>query len=145
MTLFADLRRFLPRGADGPQSYALPSGSTVGDLLDAIGVEAAYDVTVGVNGELADRGDVLPDGADVMLLSPMEGGSQGGTMDRFGYWNKILHVNLSEGTTWIEEPGDIFFRRYGGGRGTIAHYLLTHVPRAPIRWAPTTSSPSRPG
>jgi sulfur carrier protein ThiS len=76
-TLFADLRRFLPRGADGPQPYSLPAGSTVGDLLDTIGVEAAYDVTVGVNGELADRGDVLPDGADVMLLSPMEGGSSG--------------------------------------------------------------------
>src|SRR5262245_16762864 len=39
----------------------------------------------------------------------------GGTMDRFGYWNKILHVNLSDRTTWIEEPGDAFFRRYGGG------------------------------
>ena len=129
VTLFADLRRFLPRGADGPQRYALPAGSTVGDLLDTIGVETSYDVTVGVNGELADRDDVLPDGADVMLLSPMEGGSSGGTMDRFGYWNKVLHVNLSDRTTWIEEPGDTFFRRYGGGRGMIAHYLLKYVPR----------------
>jgi hypothetical protein len=25
-------------------------------------------------------------------------------MDRFGYWNKILHVNLTRRTTWIEEP-----------------------------------------
>jgi aldehyde:ferredoxin oxidoreductase len=49
-------------------------------------------------------------------------------MDRFGYWNKILHVNLTERTTWIEEPGDAFFRRYGGGRGLIAHYLLKYVP-----------------
>jgi len=78
VTLFADLRRFLPRGADGPQPYSLPAGSTVADLLDLIGVEAAYDVTVGLNGELADRNDVLPDGADIMLLSPMEGGSQEG-------------------------------------------------------------------
>ena len=99
VTLFADLRRFLPRGADGPQRYTLAPGSTVADLLDTIGVEAAYDVTVGVNGELADRGDVLPEGADIMLLSPMEGGSSGGIMDRFGYWNKILHVNLSDRTT----------------------------------------------
>jgi aldehyde:ferredoxin oxidoreductase len=127
--LFADLRRFLPRGADGPQRFTLPAGATVADLLAAIGVEAAYDVTVGVNGELADRDDVLPDGADVMLLSPMEGGSSGGTMNRFGYWNKVLHVNLSDRTTWIEEPGDAFFRRYGGGRGMIAHYLLKHVPQ----------------
>ena len=27
-------------------------------------------------------------------------------MERYGYWNKILHVNLSDRTTWIEEPGD---------------------------------------
>jgi aldehyde:ferredoxin oxidoreductase len=50
-------------------------------------------------------------------------------MERHGYWNKILHVNLSERRTWTEEPGDAFFRRYGGGRGLIAHYLLKYVPR----------------
>ncbi len=50
-------------------------------------------------------------------------------MDRFGYWNKILHVNLTERSTRIEEPGDVFFRRYGGGRGLIAHYLLKYVPK----------------
>jgi aldehyde:ferredoxin oxidoreductase len=50
-------------------------------------------------------------------------------MDRFGYRNKVLHVNLGDRSTWIEEPGDAFFRRYGGGRGLIAHYLLEYVPR----------------
>ncbi|PYN41977.1 MAG: aldehyde ferredoxin oxidoreductase, partial [Candidatus Rokuibacteriota bacterium] len=50
-------------------------------------------------------------------------------MDRYGYWNKILHVNLSDRSTWIEEPGDLFFRRYAGGRGLIAHYLLKYVPK----------------
>ena len=50
-------------------------------------------------------------------------------MERYGYWNKILHVNLTDRRTWIEEPGDAFFRRYGGGRGFIAHYLLKHVPK----------------
>src|SRR5438034_1176161 len=50
-------------------------------------------------------------------------------MDRYAYWNKILHVNLSDRTTWIEEPGDAFFRRYAGGRGLIAHYLLKYVPK----------------
>jgi aldehyde:ferredoxin oxidoreductase len=49
-------------------------------------------------------------------------------MNRFGFWNKILHVNLADRTTWIEEPGDEFFRRYGGGRGIIGHYLLKYVP-----------------
>ncbi len=46
-----------------------------------------------------------------------------------GYWNKILHVDLSARTTRVEEPGDAFFRRYAGGRGLIAHYLLEHVPK----------------
>ena len=50
-------------------------------------------------------------------------------MERYGYWNKVLHVNLGDRRTWVEEPGDAFFRRYGGGRGFIAHYLLKHVPK----------------
>lgn len=49
-------------------------------------------------------------------------------MERFGYWNKILHVDLTAGSTSVEEPGDDFFRRYGGGRGFIGHYLLKYVP-----------------
>jgi len=74
VTFFADLRRYLPKGADGPQPYAIPPGATVADLLAIIGVDAAYDVTVAVDGELSDREAKLHDGADVMLLSPMEGG-----------------------------------------------------------------------
>jgi aldehyde:ferredoxin oxidoreductase len=50
-------------------------------------------------------------------------------MGQFGYWNKILHVNLGDRSTWVEEPGDAFFRRYVGGRGLIAHYLLKYVPK----------------
>lgn len=76
VTFMAALRRFLPRGAVGPRSYALPAGATVADLLAAIGIAAAEDVTVGVDGELAGADDVLRDGAEVMLLSPMEGGAR---------------------------------------------------------------------
>jgi aldehyde:ferredoxin oxidoreductase len=50
-------------------------------------------------------------------------------MERFGYWNKILHVDLTARTTSVEEPGDRFYRMYGGGRGFIGHYLLKHVPQ----------------
>ncbi len=50
-------------------------------------------------------------------------------MERYGYWNKVLHVSLGDRRTWIEEPGDQFFRRYAGGRGLIAHYLLKYVPK----------------
>jgi sulfur carrier protein ThiS len=75
VTLMADLRRYLPRGVAGPQRYTLPGGSTVGDLLDRIGIGPDDDITAGVNGDLAARGTPLPDGADVLLVSPMEGGA----------------------------------------------------------------------
>jgi sulfur carrier protein ThiS len=74
VTFFADLRRFLPRGADGPQRYTVPEGATLADLLADIGIEPGADMTVAVDGELVERDAPLRDGADVMLLSPMEGG-----------------------------------------------------------------------
>ncbi len=49
--------------------------------------------------------------------------------ERFGYWDRILHVDLGTRRTWIESPGDDWFRKFGGGRGLIAHALLAHVPR----------------
>jgi len=36
VTFFADLRRFLPRGADGPALHV--RGATIADLLGVIGV-----------------------------------------------------------------------------------------------------------
>jgi sulfur carrier protein ThiS len=74
VTFFADLRRFLPRGADGPQPYTVPGGATVADLLAAVGIEDREDITAAVDGELAGRDTPLSDGAEIMLLSPMEGG-----------------------------------------------------------------------
>ena len=75
VTFFADLRRFLPRGADGPQGYTVPEHATVDDLLTVIGVAPDADLTIAVDGEQAARDTPLRDGADVMLLSPMEGGA----------------------------------------------------------------------
>lgn len=74
VALFADLRRFLPRGVEGPQTYPLPAGATVADLLTAIGIPAREEVTPGLNGELAARDAILHDGDDLVLFSPMEGG-----------------------------------------------------------------------
>ena len=85
VTFFADLRRYLPRGADGPQHYTLAEGATVNDLLETIGVAPEYDLTVAVGGELADRETALTDGDDVMLLSPMEGGSTAAVEHHYGY------------------------------------------------------------
>ena len=74
VTLFADLRRFLPRGHEGPQTYTLPADATVADLLAAIGIPPEDEVTPGLNGELAERDTPLHDGDDLVLFSPMEGG-----------------------------------------------------------------------
>jgi len=78
VTFFAGFRRFLPPGAKGPQRYALPPRARVADLLDLIGIDASADATVAVNGEIATPETPLPDAAEVMILSPMEGGAQGG-------------------------------------------------------------------
>ena len=75
VVFFADLRRFLPRGANGPQPYALSAEATIADLLETIGIAPDTDLTAAVDGELAGRETKLSDGAEVMLLSPMEGGA----------------------------------------------------------------------
>ncbi|HUO64208.1 MAG TPA: MoaD/ThiS family protein [Terriglobales bacterium] len=75
VTFFADLRRFLPRGADGPQPYTIPESATAADLLAAIGLEAGAEVTIAVDGELAERDTLLRNGSEIMLLNPMEGGA----------------------------------------------------------------------
>ncbi len=46
-----------------------------------------------------------------------------------GFNGKILHVDLSAGKTWVEQPNDAFYRRYMGGQGFIGHYLLKEVPK----------------
>jgi hypothetical protein len=45
------------------------------DLLVAIGIDAETDLTAAVDGELAERDTPLRDGAEVILLVPMEGGA----------------------------------------------------------------------
>ena len=73
--LSAGLRRILPKSAEGPERHTLPAGATLGDLLTALGVDATIDLTAAVDGELAERDTPLHDGAEIMLLVPMEGGS----------------------------------------------------------------------
>lgn len=73
--LSAGLRRLLPTSTEGPQRHTLAAGATLGDLLAALGVDATIDLTAAVDGELAERATSLHDGAEIMLLVPMEGGS----------------------------------------------------------------------
>jgi aldehyde:ferredoxin oxidoreductase len=46
-----------------------------------------------------------------------------------GYTGKIAHVDLSDGQVWVEEPPEAFYRRYIGGQGFVAYYLLKLVPK----------------
>ena len=45
------------------------------------------------------------------------------------FHNKILRVNLTYGTITVEEPGQIYLRRYMGGWSIVADVLLKEVPR----------------
>ena len=40
------------------------------------------------------------------------------------YHGKILHVDLSDGRQWVEEPGEDIYRKYLGGSALGAHLLL---------------------
>ncbi len=46
----------------------------------------------------------------------------------FGYTGKILHVDLGRGRIETEEPGEVFYRSYLGGRGIGYHYLMRDMP-----------------
>lgn len=46
----------------------------------------------------------------------------------YGYTGKILHVDLTRRKVETEEPGDVFYRTYLGGRGIGYHYLMREVP-----------------
>ncbi|HWP74822.1 MAG TPA: MoaD/ThiS family protein [Methylomirabilota bacterium] len=54
----------------------LAAGASLGDLLEALGLDGTIDLTAAVDGELAERDTPLRDGADVMLLVAMEGGAE---------------------------------------------------------------------
>jgi aldehyde:ferredoxin oxidoreductase len=47
--------------------------------------------------------------------------------ERYGSWGKVLRVDLTKGTTAVEEMDEATFRRHPGGRALIAHYLLTEL------------------
>lgn len=74
VTLFSDLRKYLPKEQRGPQRRRLAAGSRVRDLVASLGIPEDADITVGVNDELASLDSPLSDGDDVTMFSPMEGG-----------------------------------------------------------------------
>lgn len=46
----------------------------------------------------------------------------------FGFWQKVLRVNLTTRRTSIETPDETFYRRYFGSAGLAAYYLLRELP-----------------
>ena len=46
----------------------------------------------------------------------------------YGYNGKILHVDLTAGTTKVEEPDETFYRTYMGGSAMGTYYLLKNTP-----------------
>jgi aldehyde:ferredoxin oxidoreductase len=44
------------------------------------------------------------------------------------YHGKVLHVDLTKGKTWVENPPDEFYRKYGGGSAMGVYYLLKEAP-----------------
>jgi aldehyde:ferredoxin oxidoreductase len=46
----------------------------------------------------------------------------------YGYNGKILHVDLTQGRLELEEPPEVFYRRYMGGSAMGAYYLLRNTP-----------------
>ena len=46
-----------------------------------------------------------------------------------GTWGKLLHVDLTEGKHWVEEPPDDVYLKLVGGRGLTAYLLLRDLPK----------------
>ena len=55
---------------------------------------------------------------------------------KFGYTGKILRVNLSKETISFEDHEEVFYRRYFGGRGFIAYFLVKELKPAVEPLAP---------
>jgi aldehyde:ferredoxin oxidoreductase len=44
------------------------------------------------------------------------------------YTGNVLHVDLTNGKTWVENPPEEFYRKYGGGSAMGMYYILKEMP-----------------
>ena len=65
--------------------------------------------------------------------------------DRYGWWGRILRVDLAARTTSVEEIDEATFRRCPGGRSLIARVLLAEVPAGTDALAPANRLVFAPG
>jgi aldehyde:ferredoxin oxidoreductase len=47
----------------------------------------------------------------------------------YGYNGKILHVDLTQGELTVEEPEEVFYRKYLGGSAMGMYYILRETPK----------------
>ena len=73
---YADVGRFFYAEPGKTCVVSIEPSATVGDLLEAHGIEASVRVTLGVNNQLATRETQLKDGDNLEVLAPMSGGSR---------------------------------------------------------------------
>jgi sulfur carrier protein ThiS len=75
---YAELRRLLP-GRDEALWLELPEGATVGDALAALNIVTEERLIIGLDGAYATPETPLRAGAELTLVTPMMGGSRGGS------------------------------------------------------------------
>ena len=73
--LFASLRRFQPKGVDGPVVVRLREGAVVRDALTALGIPEKSTGIVVCNDVHLELGSPLQDGVELSLFPPLAGGA----------------------------------------------------------------------
>ena len=74
--LFATLARYLPKDADAGSTHLnVAEGSSVGDVVDALGIPADLSRIILVNDQDADESRRLAEGDVVTLFPPLAGGA----------------------------------------------------------------------
>ena len=71
---FGVMRDYLPDGAEGRVAEIELAGSTVGDLVDALGAPRRLVHAILVDGGRAGLDETLEDGTRVTLMPPFAGG-----------------------------------------------------------------------
>jgi molybdopterin converting factor small subunit len=71
------MRDYLPPEADGNKAdVKVPGGSSVGEVVDAMGAPRSLIFSVLVDGVRATLDDEVPPGAEITLMPPFAGGSR---------------------------------------------------------------------
>jgi molybdopterin converting factor small subunit len=70
---YADFGRFFP-GTGKIREIEIPAGASIDDVLMIHGLAAEERLTIGLNGELAQRDAKLAAGDLIDILAPMSGG-----------------------------------------------------------------------